>query len=180
MKTFNLFPKTLPLAPSCNWTALASRDIFIMENEIWKDVVGFEGYYMVSSLGRVKRMEMRIKIGNRNVLFNGKIMGVLDNGKGYDRVKLTKNDKSKRFMLHRLIAEAFIDNNNNHKTVNHIDGNKKNNTISNLEWCTHSDNCKHAWDIKLRVFTDKMRETATKWCNDPSNRDNNGRLKSKK
>ena len=89
-----------------------------MENEIWKDVVGFEGYYMVSSLGRVKRMEMRIKIGNRNVLFNGKIMGVLDNGKGYDRVKLTKNDKSKRFMLHRLIAEAFIDNNNNHKNNN--------------------------------------------------------------
>ena len=76
----------------------------------------------------------------------------LDNGKGYLRVKLSKNNKPKRVMLHRIIAEAFIENPNNYKTVNHKDGNKLNNSIENLEWCTQSENCIHAIKNGLKSF----------------------------
>ena len=109
--------------------------------EIWKDVVGYEGYYKVSNYGNVKRVgSFR---GVNKAYLNGYYLKPLDNGKGYYRIKLTINNKSRRVMLHRIIAEAFIPNPNKYKVVNHKDLDKKNNDISNLEWCTQSYNCKH-------------------------------------
>lgn len=110
--------------------------------EVWKDVVGFEGLYKVSNLGNVKRVGFFR--GVNKAYLNGYILKPTDNGKGYLRVKLTKDNKSKRFMLHRIIAEAFIENPLKKRCVNHIDHNKKNNSIENLEWCTHSENVIHA------------------------------------
>jgi len=110
--------------------------------EIWKDVIGYEGIYEVSNLGFVKRVS---KTRGVNLKYRGEYyLNAMDNGKGYLRVKLSNNGYSKRVMLHRIIAEAFIDNPNNKKCVNHINHNRKDNRIENLEWCTHSENTLHA------------------------------------
>ena len=77
------------------------------------------------------------------------------NNSGYLRVSLSTENKCKKFLVHRLVAEAFIPNNDNKKLVNHIDGNKQNNDISNLEWCTYSENLKHAY--KIGLYTDVKR-----------------------
>lgn len=116
--------------------------------ETWKDVKGYEGIYKISNLGNVKRV---INIHWCNLKYRDNYyLKPLDNGKGYLRIKLTKNSKSKRYMLHRLIAEAFIENPNNYPVINHIDGNKKNNHINNLEWCTQSYNCLQS--VKMGTF----------------------------
>lgn len=116
-----------------------------MKTEIWKDVIGYEGIYQVSNLGNVKRIS-KFRGVNKAYL-NDYCLKPLDNGKGYLRIKLTINNKSKRVMLHRIIAEAFIENPNNYPVINHIDGNKKNNQIKNLEWCTQKYNCQHSVKI---------------------------------
>jgi hypothetical protein len=117
------------------------------ELEIWKDVKSFEGIYQVSNLGRVKRVD-NCKIRNKKYC-GDYYLNPNDNGKGYWRIKLSYKSKSKRHMLHRLIAEAFIDNPENKPFVNHIDGNKKNNQLSNLEWVTRMENVIHAWENGL-------------------------------
>ena len=110
--------------------------------ETWKDIKGYEGIYQISNLGRVKRIS---NIHWCNLKYRDNYyLKPLDNGKGYLRIKLTVNNKSRRVMLHRLIAEVFIENPNNYPFVNHIDGNKKNNNLNNLEWCTQSQNCLHS------------------------------------
>lgn len=77
---------------------------------------------------------------------------------GYQRVGLyVGNYKSKTIKVHRLVAETFIDNIENKKDVNHIDGNKSNNNVSNLEWCTRSENVKHSFRVGLSKISDKQR-----------------------
>ena len=97
-----------------------------MEEE-WRDILGYEGLYQVSNLGRVKN--------NKN-----KIMKHHMNEKGYYRITLCKYGKRKSHLIHRLVAEAFIPNRCNLSEVNHIDENKGNNQVENLEWCTHKYN----------------------------------------
>lgn len=110
--------------------------------EVWKDVVGFEGLYKVSNLGRV--------ISNRINYHKGtKFLAPFDNG-GYDRITFRVNYKDYKFLVHRLVAEAFIPNPENKGFVNHIDGNKRNNSVENLEWVTKSENTRHAIRIGLR------------------------------
>lgn len=109
--------------------------------EIWKDVVGYEGIYKVSNLGNVRRVSSFRGV-NKMYLGCYNLKG-LDNGKGYLRIKLTMYNKSKRVMLHRIIAEAFIPNPDKKPFINHIDHDKRNNSLSNLEWCTQSENILH-------------------------------------
>lgn len=116
--------------------------------EIWKDIKNYEGLYQVSNFGNVKRISSFRGV-NKQYL-NDYYLKPLDNGKGYYRIKLTKNNSSKRIMLHRIIAEAFISNELNKPFINHINGNKKDNSIENLEWCTQSENCLHS--VKLGTF----------------------------
>lgn len=113
-----------------------------MKTEIWKDVIGYESLYQVSNLGNVKRIGSFRGVNKKYL--NNYNLTPMDNGKGYLRIKLTKNNKSKRIMLHRIIAEAFIQNLNNKPFINHINSNKKDNRIENLEWCTQSENVKHS------------------------------------
>lgn len=104
-----------------------------MENEQWKDIPGYEGRYQVSNHGRV-----------RSLLFcrNGRILKPDIVSNGYARVHF---QFKKTFLLHRLVASAFIPNPKNLATVNHIDGDKTNNHVSNLEWSSYSDNMRHSW-----------------------------------
>ena len=119
--------------------------------EIWKDIKGYEGLYQVSNLGNVKSLP---KIRNTGLLnaksYKTKEKILKTGGKRYEIVVLYKNKKPKTFPIHKLVAEYFLENPNNYYCVNHKDGNKLNNNIENLEWCTISENTKHAYDLGLK------------------------------
>lgn len=109
-----------------------------MENEVWKDIVDYEGLYQVSNLGRVKSLKRKVYAGRNKmrwqyerILSNNKT-----NGNGYIVVSLNKESKSKNKYVHRLVAEAFLENPNNYKYINHKDQNTFNNNANNLEFCT--------------------------------------------
>lgn len=117
---------------------------FKME-EIWKDIHEYEGLYQVSNTGKVKSVSHYTR-NNRNGglrMTVGKILSQYKMPNGYRQVQLSKNERREKKYVHRLVAENFIQNVNNLSDVNHIDGNKDNNSISNLEWCSHKDNQKH-------------------------------------
>ena len=116
--------------------------------EIWKDIKDYEGLYQVSNYGRIKSLKRIIKMGNHSCLKQEKILALNERGK-YLAVKLQKEKHKKNYPVHRLVAMAFIQNPNNLPVINHIDGNKLNNRVENLEWCTPSQNLKHAYKIGL-------------------------------
>ena len=113
--------------------------------EVWKDIEGYDGYYQVSNLGRIKSLP-RIDSMNRPV--NGSIT-VIKNSNKYYRCALYKNGKQKSYLIHRLVAIHFVPNIYNKPDVNHKNGVKSDNTAENLEWVTKSENSKHAYDIGL-------------------------------
>lgn len=117
------------------------------DKEVWKPVVGFEGLYEVSNTGKVKKGD-RIKLTR------------VDKG-GYETVCLFDHCKQKHMKVHRVVAMTFIPNPKNKRTVNHIDGNKLNNNVENLEWATHSENIIHANKMGLRVVTEAQRKAAS-------------------
>ena len=116
----------------------------IPEDQIeWKDVVGYEGYYKISNTGKVLRLERKVwnTKNNSYSTYPEKLLkqetAVSGTSDGfYQVVTLTKNNETKRCFVHRLVAEAFIENPNNYTVVNHIDENPLNNIVENLEWCT--------------------------------------------
>ena len=104
--------------------------------EIWKDIPNYEGIYQASNYGRIKRIK------------NGYIQNnYIDKRDGYCHTTLSYKGKNKVYQTHRIIAMTFIDNPDNKPVVNHIDGNKTNNNVNNLEWCTHQENVIHARDV---------------------------------
>lgn len=130
----------------------------IKVGEIWKPIKGYEGLYEISNLGRVKALE-RTKVCNRGyVTIKEHFLKPNNCGtNGYYRVPLTNYKHTKKYyLIHRLVAETFIPNPNNYPQVNHKDGNKENNTINNLEWCTVSFNMRHAYETGLRITNKKM------------------------
>lgn len=113
--------------------------------EIWKDIKSYEGLYQVSNLGKVRSFPRKGTHTKKiHILKSGK------NHKGYLYVVLTNKYKKKTISIHRLVAQAFIPNPNNLPQVNHIDGDKLNNCVENLEWITNYDNMKHAMKLGLR------------------------------
>lgn len=127
-----------------------------MENtEIWRPVIGFEKFYEVSSLGRVRGLRRSTRKSKTIPAF--KILAPRINRGGYVQHGLSEKGKSKNHRAHRLVAVAFVDNPFNYTYVNHKDGNKTNNAADNLEWVTPSGNNKHAYDSGLRIVTDKQR-----------------------
>lgn len=105
--------------------------------EIWKDIKGYEGKYQISNTGFVKSL-------NFNHTGKEKILKNKVNRRGYCYVTIYQNGKQNYPGIHRLVAETFIPNPNQLEQVNHIDGNKENNNIENLEWCTQTENIRHA------------------------------------
>lgn len=105
--------------------------------EIWKDIVDYEGLYQVSNLGNVKSIGRWIDAKCKGKRWQEeKILKPSVEGQGYLFVSLCKNGKVKFFKVHRLVAQAFISNPNNYPCVNHINEIKDNNKVENLEWCT--------------------------------------------
>lgn len=123
-----------------------------MSSEIWKDVPNYEGLYKVSNLGNVKALERRKNCNRGYGIIKEHIMKPTMHNSDYYRVPLTnKNHIRKYYLVHRLVAMAFLPNENNFEEVNHIDGNKLNNNVNNLEWCTKSYNMRHAYDMGLNI-----------------------------
>jgi hypothetical protein len=118
--------------------------------EIWKSIKGYEGLYEVSDEGRIKSLS---HIDKRGRLRFESILKDRLSDRGYCSCVLYNNGKSKPFKVHRLVANSFIENNFNKPDINHIDGDKKNNRIDNLEWVTKSENCKHAWKKGLNYIS---------------------------
>ena len=111
-----------------------------LEGEIWKDVVGYEGYYMVSSFGRVVSLSRNIKFFNTIKKKDAKLMSNVSKPDQYNSVVLKVDGKKHCVRVHRLVATAFLCNPNNYRCVDHIDGDKTNNYISNLRWCSDEIN----------------------------------------
>lgn len=123
------------------------------QTEIWKDIPGYEGLYQASSFGRFKALDKIYYCGNPSTkrFKAAHIMKFGFHRLGYLTITLMKNAKSKHFYAHNLTAKVFIPNPRNKKEINHIDGNKQNNHISNLEWSTRSENIQHAFDTGLKM-----------------------------
>jgi hypothetical protein len=114
--------------------------------EIWKDIIGYEGYYQISNTGRVKALARKINIHNNNIrIARERILKPIGRGANgeYIGYNLSKNRKNIKFSAHRLVAQHFIANPNNHPVVSHIDNNPTNNHVSNLQWVTQSTNILH-------------------------------------
>lgn len=121
-------------------------------DEIWKPIPGYEGYYEASSCGRIRSVERYTR--NRWGGYThrkAQLMKCRIVANGYAHVKLTKNGQSAEPLVHRLIADSFLPNPTDLPQVNHIDGNKTNNAVSNLERCTESDNQLHSRRILKRI-----------------------------
>lgn len=112
--------------------------------EIWKDIVGFSGLYKVSNLGRIKSVDKKVNNNGGLQHREERILKTRLNRHGYLQVVLSKN-KSYTKTIHRMVAEAFIPNIKNKPQINHIDGDKTNNCVSNLEWATRQENMQHAY-----------------------------------
>lgn len=104
--------------------------------EIWKDVVGYEGYYQVSNLGNVRSVDRVVNVRNGTKISKGKRLKPSTNKQGYLFVPLSKENDVSLARVNRIVAQAFIPNPDNLPAVNHIDRNRTNNKVSNLEWCT--------------------------------------------
>lgn len=117
-----------------------------MDNEIWKDINGYEGLYQISNYGNVKSLEKLI--GHRyNGMFRKipeRFMSICDNGNGYKCVYLVKDKKRNMKYIHRLVAEHFLEKIDNKNYINHKDYNIENNYYKNLEWCTQKENVSYS------------------------------------
>lgn len=120
-------------------------------NEEWMDIPGYEGIYQISSHGNIRSLpRIRKHRWNSEKVFKGRLRKPVKVWNGYLAIALRKEGEASTFLVHRLVASAFIDNIYNKPYVNHKDGNKENNYFENLEWVTHQENCKHAFQIGLR------------------------------
>lgn len=123
-------------------------------SEIWRDIKGCEGRYQVSNLGRVRSLPRMVNNHTGELLVKGRILKQHTNKKGYMTLDIRFNDGKRRYMgVHRFVAEAFIENPDNKPQVNHIDGDKTNNIVENLEWCTNGENQIHAYKMGLNRVT---------------------------
>lgn len=114
------------------------------ENERWRDIPGYEGVYQASNLGRIRRIGVVRGAPPKEFIKQYK------HKTGYMIVKLSMKSKGKNKKVHRLVMLAFTDRHDPSLIVNHIDGNKCNNRLDNLEWCTHKENISHAM-LTLKV-----------------------------
>lgn len=123
-----------------------------MSKEVWKLIIGYEQLYEVSSLGRIKSLSKQRKLptGELYVTKEKIINFHVDIKRGYCQLELSNGIKGVNRKIHRLVALSFIENPNNYPQVNHIDGNKNNNCVENLEWCNNSMNQIHAYKLGLR------------------------------
>lgn len=109
-------------------------------NEVWKPVKGYEGLYEVSNMGNVRSVDKYLMFGNHYCLFKGKPLKAQYNSDGYLKTRLSKNNKGKKYFVHRLVANAFIPNPSNLPCIDHINTIRDDNRVENLRWCSCKEN----------------------------------------
>jgi len=119
--------------------------------EIWKQIAKFDNNYEISNTGKIKSVDATIIRSNGVPYFRKGKELKYSSINGYSRGAVCVNKKMISYKIHRLVAEAFIENPLNKSEVNHIDGNKLNNNVSNLEWCTRKENIQHCIDNNLQT-----------------------------
>lgn len=130
--------------------------------EEWRPVVGWEGLYEVSNLGKIRTVEHQVHVERPNQTpynfhVKAKMKKLGCSNTGYLTAALSKNGTTVNVQVHTMVAEAFLPNPNNFHTINHIDGNKHNNVVSNLEWCSYRGNNVHAVWIGCNVQAIKVK-----------------------
>lgn len=131
--------------------------------EIWVPLIGFKKFYEISNLGRIKTLDRVVlsrprATGVNTRTIKERIRPPEPTRNGYLRITLSKKGINKRYLIHRLVAKHFISNPNGKPCVNHKDGNKHNNKLSNLDWCTYSENEKHSYDVLGKISRNKKQK----------------------
>ena len=122
--------------------------------EEWKNVIGYEGLYEVSNTGQVRSLDRYVKYSNGRIhLHKGKVLSPVKDKDGYLAVFLSCNGKQKTIRIHRLVAQVFIENPDNLPEVNHLDEDKTNNRVDNLEFCDHKYNVNYGHRIENAINT---------------------------
>lgn len=126
--------------------------------EMWKDIVDYEGIYEVSNRGKVRSAKDKTTKSERHGIrkWRQRILRQRNDKYGYKRVNLWKKGSEKTFLVHRLVAMAFLPEVDGKEYINHIDGNPSNNYIENLEWCNHKENLIHAYKNRLNKAPDPI------------------------
>ena len=147
-------------------------DFNLLENEIWRDIKGYEGLYQVSNYGRVKSIERKRWNRFDYIATPERILKARVDKKGYIKYALYKNGKQKNINGHKLVIQAFIKNVYNKPQINHKDGNKLNNKLNNLEYCTNRENQIHALEHgltknkrRLKYYKQEARKCLDKYRN---------------
>jgi hypothetical protein len=147
--------KEIPLDYQFNDWLLNGVPVNLIENleeismeEIWKEIKDFEGLYQISNLGRVKALERTVEdqdgaYGKRTRQLKERVLISKRKKDGYREIGLSKEGQRYGFLIHRLVADAFLDNPENRPFINHKDENKENNELSNLEWCLSEYNANY-------------------------------------
>lgn len=133
--------------------------------EIWRDICGYEGFYQVSNQGHIRSVD-RVCNGVR---VKGIAKNPSTNRDGYLFVNLRRNGKQRMLLVHRLVAQAFVDNKQRKPEINHIDGDKSNNNAKNLEWVTSMENIDHALNngliqSKAVIMDNRIQFTSIRQC----------------
>jgi len=120
-----------------------------MGKEIWKPIPEYETLYEASTKGNIRSISRNVNSGKFKIFRHGRILKKILHKVGYHHLDLCKDEKKKKRYVHRLVAITFIENPENKRTVNHINGIKTDNRVENLQWCTHSENTIHAYKTGL-------------------------------